>query len=123
MTDEELIARACEVGAALLRRPGDLERLAGGLLAELAGRLAVRPAGYLAAAAAELAKARADNEERAGLAAEMTEMKRPAQAAEILAEVNARRMEIAAALIRIAALDRGDGPVPEERGSWPPAPV
>jgi hypothetical protein len=44
MNDEELIARACEVGAALLRRPGDLDRLAGGLLAELAGRLAARPA-------------------------------------------------------------------------------
>jgi hypothetical protein len=44
MTDEELINRACEVGAALLRRPGDLDRLAGGLLAELAGRLAARPA-------------------------------------------------------------------------------
>ena len=42
--DEELIARACEVGDALLRRPGDLDRYAGGLLAELAHRLATRPA-------------------------------------------------------------------------------
>ena len=44
MTDEELIARACEAGAALLRRPGALDQLAGGLLAELAARLAARPA-------------------------------------------------------------------------------
>ena len=39
MTDEELIAKAREVGARLLGRPGDLERLGGGLLKELAHRL------------------------------------------------------------------------------------
>ena len=41
---QELIARACEAGAALLRRPGALDQRAGGLLAELAHRLAARPA-------------------------------------------------------------------------------
>jgi len=39
VTDEELIAAAREVGAELRRRPGDLDRLAGWLLAELAARL------------------------------------------------------------------------------------
>ena len=44
MTDEELIAKAREVGARLLGRPGDLERLGGGLLKELADRLEGRAA-------------------------------------------------------------------------------
>ena len=44
MTDEELIARAREAGAELRRRPGDLDRLAGTLLAELADRLDGRAA-------------------------------------------------------------------------------
>jgi hypothetical protein len=43
MTEEELIARSREVGAELRRRPGDLDRLAGALLAELAERLDSRP--------------------------------------------------------------------------------
>jgi hypothetical protein len=43
VNDEELIARAREVGLELRRRPGDLDRLAGALLAELADRLDSRP--------------------------------------------------------------------------------
>lgn len=39
MNDQELTARAREAGAKLRRRPGDLDRLAGELLAELADRL------------------------------------------------------------------------------------
>jgi hypothetical protein len=39
VNDEELITRDREVGARLLRRPGDLDRLAGGLLKESADRL------------------------------------------------------------------------------------
>jgi hypothetical protein len=37
--DKQLVARAREVGAQLRRRPGDLDRLAGVLLAQLADRL------------------------------------------------------------------------------------
>ena len=40
MTDQELIDRAREVAPRLSRRRGDVDRLAGALLAELAGRLA-----------------------------------------------------------------------------------
>jgi hypothetical protein len=39
VNDQELAARAREVGARLLGLPGDLERLGGGLLIELADRL------------------------------------------------------------------------------------
>jgi hypothetical protein len=39
MNDQELAARAREVGLELRRRPGDLDRLAGTLLRELADRL------------------------------------------------------------------------------------
>lgn len=39
MNDEELVARAREVGDRMRRRPGDLDRLAGALLAELADRV------------------------------------------------------------------------------------
>lgn len=44
MNDQELAARAREVGAVLRLRPGDLDRLAGALLAELADRLDARAA-------------------------------------------------------------------------------
>lgn len=40
MTDEELIAEALRIAPALKASPGDRERLAGWLLAELATRLA-----------------------------------------------------------------------------------
>jgi hypothetical protein len=43
VNDQELAARAREAGAELRRRPGDLDRLAGWLLAELADRLESRP--------------------------------------------------------------------------------
>lgn len=39
MNDQELIAEARRAGAELRRRPGDLDRLAGTLLAEMADRL------------------------------------------------------------------------------------
>jgi hypothetical protein len=63
---------------------------------------------YLEDAAAELGKARDDNERRyADL-----ENHLPAQRPEILAGVNARRMEIADGFIRIAAIAAGaDGPL------------
>ena len=53
MNDQELIARALEVGAKLRRRDGDLDRLAGALLAEMAARLK-----WLAADAAQAAEAK-----------------------------------------------------------------
>ena len=39
MTDQELIAEARRAGPVLRARPGDVDRLAGWLLAELADRL------------------------------------------------------------------------------------
>ena len=62
---------------------------------------------YLEDAAAELAKARDDNEKRAAFAAELDEMKRPDQAADVRREVNARRMEIAAGFAVLAAIEAG----------------
>jgi len=53
VNDQELIARALEVGAKLRRRDGDLDRLAGALLAEMAARLK-----WLAADAAQAAEAK-----------------------------------------------------------------
>ena len=44
MTDEEMIAEARRVGAELRCRPGDLDRLAGWLLAGMADRLEDRGA-------------------------------------------------------------------------------
>jgi hypothetical protein len=44
--DRELAARAREVGARLRRRPGDLDRLAGVLLARMADRLDGHAAAY-----------------------------------------------------------------------------
>lgn len=55
---------------------------------------------YLEDAAAELRKARDANETRASMAAELAEAKLPA--ADILRDVNDRRMEIAAAFTRLA---------------------
>ncbi|HEY3652362.1 MAG TPA: hypothetical protein VGL33_30640 [Streptosporangiaceae bacterium] len=53
MNDQELIARAREVGLELRRRPGDLDRLAGTLLRELAARLEWHAADAAQAAAAK----------------------------------------------------------------------
>ena len=54
MNDEELTARAREVAVQLRRRAGDLDRLAGELLAQMADRLDARPVNHLDAAAAEV---------------------------------------------------------------------
>ena len=68
---------------------------------------------YLSEAADLLRKARDDNEERVQDAADMVALRRPVQAAEILREVNDRRMEIADGFIRLAAIKAGV-PDPEE---------
>lgn len=56
---------------------------------------------YLNEAAAELRKARSSNEARLNLVAGMHSGQQ-SEAAQVLAEVNARRMEIAAAFTRLA---------------------
>jgi hypothetical protein len=61
---------------------------------------------YLEDAAAELYKARDDNEKRAVTAEEMLPSMR-VTAQHLLAEVNGRRMEIAAGFTRLAAIQAG----------------
>ena len=56
---------------------------------------------YLNEAAAELRKARSSNEARVGIATAMHSGQQP-EAAQIIREVNDRRMEIAAAFTRLA---------------------
>jgi hypothetical protein len=68
---------------------------------------------YLDEAAAELRKAREDNERRFGSLPSLEAAEVPTL--EIRAEINARRMEIADGFIRIAAIEAEcDGPVPDE---------
>ena len=67
---------------------------------------------YLEEAAAELAKARDDNEKRAALVPSLRAGNLPTR--EILAEVNTRRMEIADGFIRLAAI-KVDQPDPERK--------
>jgi hypothetical protein len=61
---------------------------------------------YLEQAAAELDKARADNDKRREIAAEAA-TNNPALAAKILDDVSDRGMEIAEDFIRMAAVERG----------------
>ena len=94
MNDEELTARAREVGDRLSRRPGDLDRLAGALLTELADRLDVS---YPAAAMAEVRSLLDANTARhqAHLAAGSDES--------VLRAVRAERLVIIDRLIALAA--------------------
>lgn len=63
------------------------------------------PAGCLEDAAAELRKARENNEERARFAAELEEAKLPA--GDLRREISDRNMELAAGFTRLAAIERG----------------
>ena len=116
MNDEELIARDREVGAKLLARPGDLDRLAGGLLKESADRLCGRAGGYLAAAAAEVRKELAANGARAEDTRDLPDD------SEIRRQIRAERLLIIDRLIAIGAAGAGHGwlrPVPAVRRPGP----
>jgi hypothetical protein len=66
----------------------------------------IETAAYLEEAAAELRKARADNDRRATFAEELATAKLPGSA-EIRAETSARSLEIAEGFTRLAAIEAG----------------